>query len=478
MIDPNKELFKWGPIDGRPIYLDYFMQNFPYFADKFPPGWSDTLLHIKEDRTIAVLDYQNLRNNGEVLFNTFILDEKELNYWHTYWLKIIDHFLEIVKKIDFMELETLSEEELKSTFFLFHEVYNLFWLYGLLPEVANWGGEQLLKREILKVEKENFLKIFERLSAPENISFFQKEEYELFKLKLIEDKKEYENRLKEHQKKYFWLKNSYEDAHFLEIDFFIERLNNISNEKAKETVKLIELFPEKTKEEKNKIIEEFKLPKELLKIGKGLGFCIWWQDLRKKYIFIANHYIKLFLIEFGRRYSLSFKELCYYTGPEIIELINNKKKIDAKKRFSGFAWYFHERGKIDYYEGEDADILLKPYLETKINNNQNLIKGLPVSRGNVIGTIRILYTPKDLDIMQEGEILVAPMTSPDFIVAMRKAIGIITDEGGITCHAAIVSRELGIPCIVGTKIATKLLKNGDRVELDTEKGIIRILNRF
>ena len=77
--------------------------------------------------------------------------------------------------------------------------------------------------------------------------------------------------------------------------------------------------------------------------------------------------------------------------------------------------------------------------------------------------------------MNKGDILVAPMTSPDFIVAMRKASAIITDSGGMTCHAAIVSRELKIPCIVGTNIATKLLKDKDIVEIDTSKGIIKKL---
>ena len=66
-----------------------------------------------------------------------------------------------------------------------------------------------------------------------------------------------------------------------------------------------------------------------------------------------------------------------------------------------------------------------------------------------------------------------PMTRPEFLPLMKKAKAIITDEGGITCHAAIVSRELGIPCIIGTKIATKVLKDNDLVEVDAEKGIVR-----
>jgi len=67
------------------------------------------------------------------------------------------------------------------------------------------------------------------------------------------------------------------------------------------------------------------------------------------------------------------------------------------------------------------------------------------------------------------------MTQPEFLPAMKKASAIITDEGGLTCHAAIISRELGIPCIIGTKIATKVFKDGDIVEVDATRGIVTML---
>jgi phosphohistidine swiveling domain-containing protein len=77
------------------------------------------------------------------------------------------------------------------------------------------------------------------------------------------------------------------------------------------------------------------------------------------------------------------------------------------------------------------------------------------------------------DKFDEGRILVAPSTNPTMLPLMKKAAAIITDEGGITCHAAIISRELKIPCIIGTKIATKIFKDGDRVEVDAEKEVVR-----
>lgn len=84
---------------------------------------------------------------------------------------------------------------------------------------------------------------------------------------------------------------------------------------------------------------------------------------------------------------------------------------------------------------------------------------------------------KDMKKIVKGDILVTEMTSPDMVPAMKKSAAIITDVGGLLCHAAIVSRELKKPCIIGTKNATKILKDGDLVEVDANQGIVRIIEQ-
>ena len=105
------------------------------------------------------------------------------------------------------------------------------------------------------------------------------------------------------------------------------------------------------------------------------------------------------------------------------------------------------------------------------------IKGFSANKGRVIGITKIIKHRKQFKNIKKGDVLVTEMTSPDYAPIFKKIKAIITDEGGITCHAAIVSRELNIPCIVGTKIATKMLKDGDLVGVDAEKGIVKILKR-
>lgn len=115
--------------------------------------------------------------------------------------------------------------------------------------------------------------------------------------------------------------------------------------------------------------------------------------------------------------------------------------------------------------------------ETVMTTDHNvLVKGLPASPGMAAGKCHVITDPKDIDTFKEGEVLVTTMTSPDWVPAMKKAVAIVTDAGGMTCHASIVSRELGIPCVVGTKSrsveATGVLKTGQDITIDARNGIV------
>ena len=103
------------------------------------------------------------------------------------------------------------------------------------------------------------------------------------------------------------------------------------------------------------------------------------------------------------------------------------------------------------------------------------LKGTIANKGNVRGIVRIIKSDKDFDKFNEGDILVAELTNPSFTVIIIKAAAIITDKGWITSHPAIISREFNIPCIVGVENATKILKDGYKVEVDANRGIVKII---
>ena len=101
-----------------------------------------------------------------------------------------------------------------------------------------------------------------------------------------------------------------------------------------------------------------------------------------------------------------------------------------------------------------------------------LLRGLAASSGVATGAVRILTSPRDGGMLQRGEVLVAPMTNPDWVPTIRRAAALVTDGGGMTCHAAIVARELGVPCVVGTRTATSSLRDGELVTVDGAQGLI------
>ena len=156
------------------------------------------------------------------------------------------------------------------------------------------------------------------------------------------------------------------------------------------------------------------------------------------------------------------------------EIFDNKlegiqeKIIERKKGF-----VFYER---KLYTGNPKKILEELGLEIEESTTDTKeIKGQIAFKGKTTGKVRIVSKSEDIQKVEEGDILVAAMTMPKYLPAMKKASAFVTDEGGITCHAAIVSREMKKPCIIGTKIATKLLNDGDTVEVDADKGVVKII---
>jgi pyruvate,water dikinase len=135
-----------------------------------------------------------------------------------------------------------------------------------------------------------------------------------------------------------------------------------------------------------------------------------------------------------------------------------------------------EKGKIYIVQSRPVTTIKSEQEKSKEAKENESIKGeviltgLPASPGISSGTVKIILNLEELDKVRKGDVLVTKMTNPDMVVAMQRAAGILTDEGGATSHAAIVSREMGIPCVVGTEKATQILKDGMTITVDGNKG--------
>ncbi len=156
---------------------------------------------------------------------------------------------------------------------------------------------------------------------------------------------------------------------------------------------------------------------------------------------------------------------------EIVELAKIVKKIEEHYKAPQDVEWAIERGRIFIVQTRAVTTIGKE-VEAKEVKGEKILEGLGASPGVASGTVKIVHDLSDLDKVKQGDVLVTVMTNPDMVPAMKRAAAIVTDEGGMTCHAAIVSREMGIPAIVGTGNATKVLKEGEVVTVDATHGVV------
>ncbi len=178
----------------------------------------------------------------------------------------------------------------------------------------------------------------------------------------------------------------------------------------------------------------------------------------------------------GKKSKLPATLVMCCTYQEIEEYLKGQslpKKSVLEKRDKDFAVYASQK-TMAYFVGGQVKNLEAILVDIKQSKE---LKGAIAQTGKVSGRVRIIIDPKKALNFRKGEILVASMTRPDFLPLMKKASAFVTDSGGLLSHAAIIAREMKKPCIIGTKIATKFFKDGDMVEVDANRGIVKILKK-
>lgn len=170
----------------------------------------------------------------------------------------------------------------------------------------------------------------------------------------------------------------------------------------------------------------------------------------------------------------AFVELQWYDPEAIRRYMKGKKLSNAElERRKDFYILRIKKNHLEVLSGPPARALYQKEFKDDVFKDAKEFRGTVASLGRAKGKVIIVVTEADQKKMKDGDILVSPMTTPRLMEAVKMAAAIVTDEGGLTAHAAIVSRELHIPCVIGTKIATKVLRDGDMVEVDAMKGVVR-----
>lgn len=217
------------------------------------------------------------------------------------------------------------------------------------------------------------------------------------------------------------------------------------------------------------------VPMHINDISKNLiNYCL---KVRKKFEDVhkvgMDLQVKL-LNKLERDLGIKKDSLQYLTTNEFDGFIKYKK---LPKNLLGRKKLFlieHDRNKVIIIPKSKIKSVISKIDKIRNNNIKiKSIKGNVAYPGKITGKVRLIKLVKDINQLKKGEVLVASMTDPRYLPAIKRASAIVTDEGGITCHAAIVARELKKPCIIGTKIATQVLRDGDKIEVDASKGIVK-----
>lgn len=354
----------------------------------------------------------------------------------------------------------------------FQEQCMRFWESSLWVDLLDPFEEEIIKFIFGEVHHSIKKQDLMTLLGPSLPSNFQQEQTDLLEAYYFSG----EGAAKHLSDTYYWLLNDYEKVVYLDEQYFAEELDQLRKDPTKVNVieEGLRTF-ERQQVEKQRIITELNLDDET---KRRLNFFTWvisFRDERKKYNQISSYVLIKTVEKLAAARALD-PELLKQLLPQELEAVlggeDEVLKQLAEREQKGSAVFSAEGSELEILEGEEMGAC-RSIVEKTIASSE--IRGTVASMGKVIGPVKIVLNQNDFSKMNAGDVIVASMTRPEYVPIMKMAAAIVTDEGGITCHAAIVSRELNLPCITGTQVATRMLKDGDLVEVNANHGCIRLI---
>lgn len=394
--------------------------------------------------------------------------------------------MEAAKKIKKMDLTTLKDKDL---FLCYEEVvhhYELSFSYGFITwctAVLEHYATQLLRRRkeqlhlsfddkqalaaLLVPEKESLTKRKEKALDILSQKYKKILKRQLTKMIIQEKHPPLHRDIISFLKHYDWVGYDYSGP----VLTYEEALKSIQQREIKHQKEI----------SKKEVQTLYALSREEQQLFKTFSHISYTKDLRNLTDDLVHYHLDLVFSEIGRRNGFTPVEVRFLWHHELRSMLLENKKftktyLQEKQMYCSI--YSPEGNQWKHRVGKQAKKEIETALKSNIQKDETEeVKGMPASTGKAKGKVKVVLHYHDIGKVSNGDILVTIMTSPRFMPAIARASAIITDEGGITCHAAIISRELGKPCIIGTRNATKKLKDGDMVEVDADKGVVRVIKR-
>ena len=471
--------------DGSPLYL-FAVGEAEIKKEKRKPARAEADVRVcffNSGKADWYLDMEDVKRGAQVIINKARENQNISTKLLKAWKEDEDKFEEFFNDFHKINLKKLINKELLELFNKYSKLFlNRFSSSAVIDHFALGTDEiiaKMIRVEIGKIKKESdFTDIFSVVTAPVHQSFINQAEIDLLKI-TINSPNNLE-KIKKYKRKYFWTKNNYITAQILTVEHFQKEISVWRKSKAdlKEQLNQFKNTPHMNKLKKQKLFREHRfssLLKTLIKISEDFT---WWQDERKRSTYLNIHMGTQILGEMADRIGYTKESTKFLIRPEVKKWfkykIPNQKELNQRMKNCGIAIW-----RDGYYiaTGKEVEEIKKMMITKSGQDEVRDLRGLSASTGRAIGKVKIINSAREISKVKPGDILVAVMTRPDYIAGMKKAAAIVTNEGGITCHAAIVSRELGIPCIIGTKIATQVFKDGDLVEVNANHGWVRKIKK-
>jgi phosphohistidine swiveling domain-containing protein len=457
----GRKLYRQG-VEARP----FFAYN-PYFTALAHFGKKSSIAWFYGKKNYSYWDEDIVTKEAKTFIKEHLQSGNHLHKTIDKWQALIETQKKTETKIK--DLKEKTNEEILNLLMELSNFLNESWKIGLIIELFDPNSEEIIEEILNEHDKSNLgLKEFKILCSLEKLTYIQKETYELYS---IAKSKKY-NRLNEHAKKYFWISNSWADAKILTPDYFKAKITRLEQENVtfKKELEKSQSHINELKKQKDTILKNKKLTKEIKRAIEFFQLMTDWREKRKKWALISGHYMNELVKEISKRTNVP-RELLMFSQHHELTIPLNQKYINLLKDRSNFCLLFYEGDEKRLITGEKAKQFIEE-IKSEQQSSGKRIYGNVANPGKIEGIAKIIFTTDDLYKMQEGDILVSPCTRPEYVSAMKKASAILTDEGGITSHAAIVSRELSVPCIVGLRQATDLIKDGDKLEVNANHGIV------
>lgn len=448
---------------GR-VYLNHMMY---WKAEEYDPFEKEIIRHLKkEDGWIEKYCKYNLKMS-EYLCN-WGLELKKINW----------------KQKSNKEIKIILDDLL--------DKYRELMIYWSTQYSTDEYYEEVIEEnlaEYIPFTDPDFRRLVLTFTDPQDMTEVAKERWELIKLaKKLKDNKEKLNKLSDNGKKYIkkhldmfsYINRGLATSKPYTFTDIVKRIKEVWNSKDSLDKLIYYSSPKKISDEYKWALNRIKVKKDFKKIIDNARMHSYTRNKRVEAFFLADYGASFMYREIARRVKFNPDWIMEVTVPEMYSAIDGKKlpnKSEMEKRFKNYAMIV-KNGKteliVDSKKIKSLEKIYKIYLD-KVEE----IEGNIACFGGIIqGRAKVCLDKSEIGKVKRGDILVAQFTTPDFVTVMEKAAAIVTDHGGLSSHAAIVSRELGVPCVIATVNGTRIIKDNDLLEVDARKGIIKILKRF